>query len=62
MPVCEIIYIKSAKGWTGRALSRNGETKRGESKLEASQETFPLFYDCVSAARMKGYTPNVKCL
>lgn len=62
MPVCEIIYIKSAKGWTWRALSRNGESKRGESKLEAPQETFPLFYDCVSAARLKGYTPNIKCL
>ena len=57
MPICQIIYIKSAKGWTWRALTRNGR-----SKLEASQETFPLFYDCVSAARMKGYTPNIKCL
>jgi len=61
MPSCEIIYIKSAKGWTWRALRRNG-SKQGESKLEAPQETYPLFYDCVSAARLKGYNPNIKCL
>ena len=62
MLVCEIIYIKSAKGWTWRALSRNGESKQEEAKLEAPQETFPLFYDCVAAARRKGYSPNIKCL
>ena len=58
MSICEIIYVKSAKGWKWRALRRQGEAK----PQEASPETFPLFYDCVSAARMKGYRPNIKCL
>jgi len=58
MRTCEIIYIKdaAAKGWKWRALG-------GQTDLAAaiSAETFPLFYDCVSAARAKGYLPNVKC-
>ena len=62
MPVCEILYLESAQGWTWRALSRDGESKQEESKLQGPQETFPLFYDCVSAARRKGYSPNIKCL
>lgn len=57
MPICEIIYLKSAKGWKWRVLSA-----RGDAKPRTSQETFELFYDCVSAARAKGYQPNVKYL
>jgi hypothetical protein len=53
---CEIIYIKLAggKGWKWRALVAEGEPK-------VSEQTFDLFYDCVAAARLKGYQPNVKC-
>lgn len=57
MPICEIIYVKSAKGWQWRTLS-----KPAESKPQTSPETFPLFYDCVSAARATGHQPNVKYL
>lgn len=57
MRVCEIIYVKSAKGWQWRSLSEHERARR-----QASRDTFPLFYDCVTAARAKGYTPNIKCL
>jgi hypothetical protein len=53
---CEIIYVKEAKGWKWRRL-----TERGTAKAPASDETFQLFYDCVSAARAHGYHPPVKC-
>jgi len=56
MPLCEIIYIKSAKGWQWRSLSEPGKLK------QTSGKTYPLFYECVTAARSKGYNPNVKCL
>ena len=58
MHACEIIYVKDAqaKGWKWRAL-----VEEGELRPETSAETFQLFYDCVSAARTKGYRPNVKC-
>ena len=57
MRTCEIIWIKSAKGWQWRSLSEQEVAKR-----QKSRETFPLFYDCVTAARAEGYSPNVKCL
>ena len=53
---CEIIYVKKAKGWKWRSL-----TEPGAGKIETSEETFQLFYDCVSAARARGYNPPVKC-
>ena len=58
MRTCEIIYVKDvqAKGWKWRALS-----EQDKLQPETSVETFQLFYDCVSAARAKGYLPNVKC-
>jgi hypothetical protein len=49
--------VKSAKGWQWRSLSEQEVAKR-----QKSRETFPLFYDCVTAARAEGYNPNVKCL
>lgn len=56
-PLCEIIYVKSEKGWKWRALP-NG----GKPLPEPSKETYALFYDCVSAARRRGYVENIKCL
>lgn len=56
MQVCEIIYIKEAKGWKWRTLAPEGE------KRETSAETYLLFYDCVAALRAKGYTSKVKYL
>jgi hypothetical protein len=54
MHVCEIIYIKEAKGWKWRTLAQHTE------KRETSTETYPLFYDCVVALRAKGYTSLVR--
>ncbi len=56
MRLCEIIFVKSDHGWKWRALDEDSERERA-----ISEETFDLFYDCVSAARARGYTPNIKC-
>jgi hypothetical protein len=56
MPVCEIIYVKEAKGWKWRTLAHDGE------KRETSAETYLLFYECVAALRARGYTSKVKYL
>jgi hypothetical protein len=55
MSPCEIIYVKDAKGWKWRSLADESPQRK------TSEETFQLFYDCVSAARAKGYKPNIKC-
>jgi len=57
--LCEIIYVKDARarGWKWRLIA-----EPGKPAPQPSQETFELFYECVSAARAKGYRPNVKCL
>jgi hypothetical protein len=57
MPLCEIIYVKQKErsGWKWRPISDNQE-------LKPSEKTYPLFYECVAAARANGYTPNLKCL
>jgi hypothetical protein len=56
MRECEIIYVKSKSdgtvGWKWRLV---------EDKSRASEETYELFYECVTAARAKGLQPNVKC-
>jgi len=57
MQLCEIIYVKKpdGTGWKWRTLDP-------EAKPKVSEQTFDLFYDCVRAARSKGYEPNVKVL
>jgi len=57
MKLCEIIYSKKAKGWKWRPLAGGQRESAAES-----DEAFPLFYECVTAARAKGYQPNVRCL
>ncbi|HLS85687.1 MAG TPA: hypothetical protein VK043_05265 [Burkholderiales bacterium] len=56
MRECEIIYVKKdgTVGWKWRLVDEQG-------KARASEETYELFYDCVTAAREKGLQPNVKC-
>lgn len=56
-PMCEIIYLKNAKGWKWRVLP----DEDGRAETKTSGETYELFYECVAAARASGYTPNVKC-
>ena len=57
MRVCEIIYNHEAKGWKWRLLPEGQRERPVESN-----EAFPLFYECVTAARAQGYRPNVRCL
>jgi hypothetical protein len=57
MQVCEIIYSNEAKGWKWRLLP-----ERQRERPVESNEAFALFYECVTAARSKGYRPNVRCL
>ena len=52
---CEIIYVLDPKGWKWRAIS--AENARNH---ETSTETFQLFYECVLAARAKGYVADLK--
>ena len=52
---CEIVYVKRGKagGWQWRPAG---------SRPSASAETYELFYECVQAARVSGYSPaNLKC-
>lgn len=57
MQPCEIIFVKHDGGWKWRPVDENNRP-RGD----ASPQTYPLFYDCVVAARSLGYRPNVRCL
>jgi hypothetical protein len=52
---CEIIYVHKAKGWRWRALAAGSV-----QEPETSAETFPLFYECVLAARAMGYVADLK--
>ena len=58
MPLCEIIYVKhkTGNGWKWRPVAVD------EAKARPSEKTYPLFYECVTAARASGYIPNQKCL
>lgn len=57
MTSCEIVYVKPANGWKWRLLP-----VENRQEAVASDETYALFYECVIAARAKGYTLNVRCL
>ena len=61
MPLCEIIYVKNktGSGWKWRPVAPDDEAK---AEAEASEKTYQLFYECVTAARASGYIPNQKCL
>lgn len=49
---CEIIYVreKDGNGWKWRSISASGPAR-------SSEQTYGLFYECVVAARAKGYAP-----
>jgi hypothetical protein len=55
MPFCEIVYVKQKEGngWKWRPLVSEGSSR-------ASAETYELYYECVTAARARGYQLNVK--
>jgi hypothetical protein len=56
---CEIFHVAHGRSfrWKWRRLSDDGSVK------EESKETYQLFYECVCAARARGYQPNIniKC-
>ena len=58
MPFCKIVYVthRGQAGWRWQGVSRQGAP-------QASDKTYPLFYECVVAARASGYalTPELKC-
>ncbi len=56
MRLCEIIYSKDKEGngWKWRPVTDDADAK-------PSKETYQLFYDCVTAARKKGFNPKMKC-
>lgn len=58
MLFCKIVYVKDRgqSGWRWQDVSAKGGT-------QFSDKTYPLFYECVLAARASGYapTPELKC-
>jgi uncharacterized protein YegP (UPF0339 family) len=57
--ICDIYFVRHGKqgsfSWKWRHVADNGKTID-------SKETYPLYYECVSAARSSGYQPRQKCL
>jgi hypothetical protein len=55
MEICDIIAIKDEDSfrWKWRYVGADGE-------VDESKESYPLFYECLSAARDKGYQPRFK--
>ncbi len=55
---CKIVYVtrSQASGWAWQAVSP-------EVEANASAQVYGLFYECVVAARARGYTPAtpLKC-
>ena len=60
---CEIYYVahknvahKTSFRWKWRHLGEDGSLK------DESEESYELFYECVCAARQRGYEPpRIKC-
>jgi hypothetical protein len=56
MKSCDIRHVKH-KGsfqWKWRHVGTDGS-------IHESAETYPLYYECVLAARASGYEPQLKC-
>jgi hypothetical protein len=55
MEICEIIAVKHKDSfrWIWRHVGPEGD-------VDESKESYPLFYECLSAAREKGYRPHFK--
>ena len=56
---CEIFHVPHGRSfrWKWRRRADDGSVK------EESRESYELFYECVCAARERGFTPdlNLKC-
>jgi hypothetical protein len=56
MPVCQILRLRqddSTERWRWRYRASDG-------KVTESPETFAFHYECVTAARMCGYQPDLR--
>jgi hypothetical protein len=57
MKLCEIYPVQSKKSfvwkWRHRPL---------EGRVIESEQSYQLYYECVSAALERGYQPNIKCV
>ena len=53
MKACEIFHVPQKKGfrWKWRHIASDGRTTE-------SDESYALYYECVSAARAAGYDPR----
>jgi len=56
MKVCEIFHVPHKKGfrWKWRHTGPDGRT------LAESDESYALYYDCLTAAREAGYEPRLR--
>ena len=56
MKHCEIFHValKGSFGWKWRHAPLEG-------RAIESEETYGLYYECVSAALRSGYRPDLKC-
>jgi hypothetical protein len=56
MSTCEIRHVKHKDSfrWKWRHVGADGTVKE-------SAKTYPLYYECVTAARASGYEPQLKC-
>ena len=56
MHPCDIHHVKHKDSfrWKWRYTRADGSVKE-------SSESYPLFYECVIAARQSGYEPLLKC-
>ena len=50
---CEIFYVKH-----GAKLRWKWRSSAATGAVEVSKDGYELFYDCLSAARGRGYTPT----
>ena len=57
MKACEIFHVVHKKSfrWKWRHLGEDGSVE------DESEESYELFYECVTAARRHGYQPCIKC-
>ena len=56
MQTCQIIYIKHKDSfrWKWRSVTPQGG-------VEESERSYALYYECVVAARARGYRLDLKC-
>ncbi|HEY3045713.1 MAG TPA: hypothetical protein VGJ39_16910 [Vicinamibacterales bacterium] len=56
MKTCHIHHVKHKDSfrWKWRYV-------RSDGRIQESAKSYPLYYECVMAARASGYEPQLKC-